>query len=76
MLEDVNNMLNSGEIPNLFEADDKINIMENLRNHAKADGRTKLNTNGTREQFYEYFLEKTRQNLHIVLAMSPSGGGL
>jgi hypothetical protein len=30
MLEDINNLLNSGEIPNLFGADEKLQIVEKL----------------------------------------------
>jgi dynein heavy chain len=30
-LEDINNLLNSGEIPNIFSADEKGDICENMR---------------------------------------------
>jgi dynein heavy chain len=30
-LEDINNLLNSGEIPNIFSADEKEDICENMR---------------------------------------------
>lgn len=35
-----------------------------------------LYNNGTNEQFSDYFVEKTKQHLHIVLAMSPIGNQL
>jgi hypothetical protein len=38
MLEDVNNLINQYEIPNLFGPDDKIIITEKVRMNAKRDG--------------------------------------
>ena len=38
MLEDVNNLINQYEIPNLFGPDDKIIISEKIRMIAKKDG--------------------------------------
>ena len=35
-----------------------------------------LGINETKEDLWSYFLEKTRDNLHIVLAMSPAGDSL
>ena len=35
-----------------------------------------LYNNGTNEQFNDYFVEKTKQHLHIILAMSPIGNTL
>lgn len=31
MIEDINNLLNSGEVPNLFMMDEKIEICEKMR---------------------------------------------
>jgi dynein heavy chain len=60
MLEDINNLLNSGEIPNLFPVDEKLQIIEKLRPVAKKEGRMGLYNNGTNEQFADYFIEKTK----------------
>jgi dynein heavy chain len=49
MLEDINNLLNSGEIPNLFQPDEKLAIIEKLRPQAKKEGRINLYNNGTNE---------------------------
>jgi dynein heavy chain, axonemal len=38
-LEDINNLLNSGEIPNLWAPDEKVEINEKLRPIAKKEGR-------------------------------------
>ena len=37
--EDVNNLLNSGEIPNLFAADEKVTVCEMVRNDASSEGK-------------------------------------
>ena len=50
-LEDINNLLNSGEIPNLFLPEEKIQIIEELTDKAKAAG-----VPNTRENIYAYFV--------------------
>ena len=67
-LEDINNLLNSGEIPNLFPPEEKTAIIDELSDRAKAAGIPQ-----TREAVYAYFVQLCRQNLHIVLAFSPVG---
>ena len=42
MLEDLNNLLNSGNIPNLFTQDEFIPFMDKLRVQAKKEGREML----------------------------------
>ena len=67
-LEDINNLLNSGEIPNLFPPDEKIAICDELADRARAAGK---GTN--RDEIYAYFVSQCRERLHIVLAFSPVG---
>jgi dynein heavy chain len=67
-LEDINNLLNSGEIPNLFPAEDKVAICDELAEKAKKDG-----AGDSRDQIYSYFVQQCREKLHIVLAFSPVG---
>jgi len=67
-LEDVNNLLNSGEIPNLFPADEKAAICDELGARAREAG-----CGDSRDQIYAYFVQVCRENLHIVLAFSPVG---
>jgi hypothetical protein len=47
-LEDLNNLLNSDSIPNLFAADDWLNIEERLRVVAKRAGFSQLSESGTK----------------------------
>ena len=67
-LEDINNILNSGEVPNLFNKEEIDSIETELRPIAE---REKVNDN-----FYNFFIQRVRSNLHIVLCMSPIGDAL
>lgn len=67
-LEDINNLLNSGEIPNLFPVDEKIAILDEMGPKAREAGQ-----GDNRDQIYAYFVQVCRENLHIVLAFSPVG---
>lgn len=67
-LEDVNSLLNSGEIPNLWENEDKDEINREMRDIGK-----KL---GINEGLYNLFVQRVRDNLHIVLCLSPVGEAL
>ena len=68
MVEDVNGILNSGEVPNLMEVEDMERILTAVRPMAKEAGKGE-----GRDQIYSYFVQLVRENLHIVLCMSPIG---
>lgn len=70
MVEDINNVLNSGEVPNLFAADERAEIYEAVQPLARAAGRGK---DLPPAELWAYFIERVKANLHIVLAMSPIG---
>jgi len=61
----VNNLLNSGEVPNMLTKED----IELVNNGLGSEAREKKISD-----VYAYFVEKVRTNLHIVLALSPIGG--
>jgi dynein heavy chain, axonemal len=69
-LEDINNILNSGEVPNLFENDEWEKIINLVRPLIKKAGKI-----DTRDNIVQYFVSLVRENLHIVLCMSPIGAG-
>jgi dynein heavy chain len=69
-LEDVNNILNTGEIPNLFAPDEKADLCELVRPAAKSENRC---PEGTPAQLFSFFIERCRRKLHIVLCFSPIG---
>uniref|UniRef100_A0A4X2L0J5 Dynein axonemal heavy chain 6 n=1 Tax=Vombatus ursinus TaxID=29139 RepID=A0A4X2L0J5_VOMUR len=68
-LEDINNILNSGEVPNLFEKDELEYVMAATRPKAKEVGIAE----GNRDEVFQFFISRVRQKLHIVLCMSPVG---
>ncbi|MGH0158032.1 UNVERIFIED_CONTAM: hypothetical protein FKN15_035543 [Acipenser sinensis] len=68
-LEDINNMLNSGEVPNLFEKDELEQVLAATRPKAKEAGIPE----GNRDEVFQYFISRVREKLHIVLCMSPVG---
>eukprot|EP00614_Pseudopedinella_elastica_P018404 CAMPEP_0172648382 /NCGR_PEP_ID=MMETSP1068-20121228/241239_1 /TAXON_ID=35684 /ORGANISM="Pseudopedinella elastica, Strain CCMP716" /LENGTH=2530 /DNA_ID=CAMNT_0013462701 /DNA_START=4 /DNA_END=7593 /DNA_ORIENTATION=- len=72
MVEDINNMLNSGEVPNIFPADERAGICEAVRPFAKAEFGKAAN-DMTPTEMYAYFVGRIRAHLHIVLAFSPIG---
>lgn len=58
-------------IPALFDEEEKKGMIDKVRAEAK-----KLDIQDTKEDMWNFFLDKTRNNLHIVLAMSPAGDTL
>ncbi|XP_076804944.1 dynein axonemal heavy chain 10-like [Clavelina lepadiformis] len=70
-LELINNMLTSGMVPALFADDEKEAIVGQMRDEA-----SKLGFGPAKEAIWQYFVSKCRDNLHIVLAMSPVGDAL
>eukprot|EP00003_Mantamonas_plastica_P009854 TRINITY_DN1922_c0_g1_i3.p1 TRINITY_DN1922_c0_g1~~TRINITY_DN1922_c0_g1_i3.p1 ORF type:complete len:2408 (+),score=832.24 TRINITY_DN1922_c0_g1_i3:887-8110(+) len=70
-LEDVNNILNTGEIPNLFPADEKAEIVETMTGEAQL-----LDIVITPANVYRHFVSKCRQNVHVIMCMSPVGDSL
>jgi dynein heavy chain len=68
-LEDNNNILNTGEIPNLYEQGEKVEITEGVRRLAKEAGETASDIPG----LFAFFIKTARENLHCALAFSPIG---
>jgi dynein heavy chain len=69
-VEDINLLLNTGDIPNLFPGDEKAQILEKVQGSNKELGK-KMETDAL--TLFTYFVERVKANLHIVLAMSPVG---
>jgi len=67
-VECINSLLNTGEVPNLFEMDptnQKEAIMQIVRDNANNE-----NYQGDK---WQYFINSVRENLHIVMAFNPIG---
>ena len=55
-LEDINNILNSGEVPNLFEPDEYERLINGCRGAAKEAGVPE----GNRDLIYEFAINRVR----------------
>ncbi|CAL8107738.1 unnamed protein product [Calicophoron daubneyi] len=71
-LEDINNLLNAGEVPNLYPPDEKMEVCEKMRQLDRARDRSKQ-TDGSPVALFNFFIQRVREQLHIVLALSPIG---
>lgn len=65
-LESINNILNTGQAPNLFTQDELQTINDTLKAN-----KSYLNMND--EERFEVFVSNVKKNLHIVLCMFPQG---
>jgi dynein heavy chain len=70
-LELVNNILTIGMVPGLFPEEEKDGLIGPLDDEMR-----KQKLPETKEFRWNYFVNKARENLHIVLAMSPAGDQL
>ena len=57
-------LLNTGDVPNIFPADEKADIVEKMQMAARTEGE-KIEV--TPLSMYNFFIEKVKKNLHIVL---------
>lgn len=71
-LEDINNILNNGEVPNLFKEDELAIIFNTLKEAFKAEN---TNVSETKDCVYQYFVGNVRKRLRIALCFSPVGEG-
>jgi dynein heavy chain len=67
-LEDINAILNTGEVPNLFPADEMQHVIDQMTPVVK-----ELGLPTSRDVIYATFVERVRDKLHIVMCMSPVG---
>ena len=67
----INNLLASGEIPDLFSDDEVENVVTMVRNEVKGAG-----MQDTRENCWKFFIDRVRKQLKVVLCFSPVGSTL
>ena len=67
-LEDINNILNAGEVPNLFAADEMSQIDDAITPVLK-----EANLPMTPDSIWNTFVQRVKDNLHLVLCFSPVG---
>ncbi|CAH2255707.1 dynein heavy chain 14, axonemal [Pelobates cultripes] len=67
-LEDINCILSSGEVPELFDKEELDGIFVELKAAA-----LETNVADNPQAFLAFFLQRVRCKLHVVLALSPAG---
>ena len=67
----INDLLASGEIPDLFADDELENVINGIRNEVKGAGLM-----DTRENCWSFFIDRVRRQLKVVLCFSPVGSTL
>ena len=70
-LEYINNLLSTGEIPGMFPKDEIEAIVGDMRPVAKKHAPKGFIDTG--DNLYKYFVDRVRDNLHVVLCFSPIG---
>jgi len=63
----INDLLASGEIAELYSSDEKDAIINQIRSKVKSDG-----IPDTRDNCWNWYINKVRKNLHMSLCFSPS----
>ncbi|XP_017763577.1 PREDICTED: dynein heavy chain 7, axonemal-like [Eufriesea mexicana] len=71
-LEDISNILNSGEVPNIFTSEELAEIYEQMKQIDRQRDRS-VQTDGSAVALFNLFVQITRDQLHIVIVMSPIG---
>ena len=68
MLEDINNILNSGDVPNLYKIED----MESINKVGRQVCMEK-NLAISKMNMFQGYLGRVKRNIHMIIAMSPLG---
>uniref|UniRef100_A0A673U890 Dynein axonemal heavy chain 3 n=1 Tax=Suricata suricatta TaxID=37032 RepID=A0A673U890_SURSU len=69
-VEDINMLLNTGDVPNIFPADEKAELVEKMQMAARTEGE-KIEV--TPLSMYNFFIERETNQVCFSLAMSPIG---
>lgn len=67
----INDLLASGEIPDLFSSDEIESICVSVKNEVKQSGML-----DSKQNCWNFFIDKVRHNLKVVLCFSPIGNTL
>ncbi|XP_057662092.1 dynein axonemal heavy chain 12 isoform X1 [Diorhabda carinulata] len=69
-LQDVDCLLNSGEVPNMYQIDEKQEILDMVRLAAQGGNR---NLEVSPLEVFFFFTKRCKEKLHIILCFSPVG---
>ncbi|XP_076323890.1 dynein axonemal heavy chain 2-like [Tachypleus tridentatus] len=67
-LDDINNILSSGEVPNLFKQEEVDKVVSSLKKSVTSG---KLSED--KQALFDQFLDQVKDNLHVVFCISPLG---
>ncbi|XP_032945882.1 dynein axonemal heavy chain 9 [Rhinolophus ferrumequinum] len=67
----INDLLASGEVPDLYSDDEVENIISSVRNEVKSQGLV-----DDRENCWKFFIDRVRRQLKVTLCFSPVGNKL
>ncbi|CAH1982445.1 unnamed protein product [Acanthoscelides obtectus] len=67
-LEDLNNILNSGDVPNIYQPDELDKIYQGMKGTLQ-----ELGLAATKSNLFAVYQKQVRSNLHCVITMSPIG---
>ncbi|KAM5150816.1 dynein axonemal heavy chain 9 isoform 1-T1 [Callospermophilus lateralis] len=67
----INDLLASGEIPDLYSDDEVENIINNVRNEVRSQGLV-----DNRDNCWKFFIDRVRRQLKVTLCFSPVGNKL
>jgi len=67
-LEDINNMLNTGDVPMIYTSEEMENILNSSKQKVIEAGELP-----TRENIFSKYVNNVQNHLHIILCMSPIG---
>ncbi|XP_049715501.1 dynein axonemal heavy chain 9 isoform X2 [Elephas maximus indicus] len=67
----INDLLASGEIPDLYSDDEVENIISNVKNEVKSQGLVE-----NRENCWKFFIDRVKRQLKVTLCFSPVGNKL
>lgn len=70
-VEDINMILNTSDVPNLYDTEEKAEILDKMSTIMHAIGGRKIEV--TPMILYNLFLERIKKCLHLILTMSPIG---
>ncbi|XP_050466815.1 dynein axonemal heavy chain 3 isoform X2 [Cataglyphis hispanica] len=70
-IEDINMILNTADLPNLYAIEEKAEILEKMMTVAREVSGKKAETSPM--ALYNLFIDRIKKNLHIILTMSPIG---
>ncbi|XP_053595266.1 dynein axonemal heavy chain 7 [Microplitis demolitor] len=71
-LSDIDGLLNAGEVPNLFNAEERQEIIEICRSTAAKD-EDNITSDGSIVSVLAYFVSRCKEKLHLMLCFTPIG---